>query len=392
MLTLFSWGYWGWGNATRELIRVVDATERKKGFKPPIFFDIRYSRSVRAVGFRGDAFERLLPKGRYRWFRRLGNTHIATGEPGARIADPFSAKILLEEALTHARDDRRIIFFCACPFPRFCHRHIVAKLVLEEAQRLGRNVEVVEWPGGAPIRKSARVEQATYDAVSRGLVNVPLNRGTMPRDIVSLPWGSIVDIRCKGASFPIVSGPANFQDGWSLPIWERCDAGTSAKRLRALSGTFRERNGLEGSRTLSLATRRLDRPKALTIRQPWAHAILDLGKDVENRSWRAQYKGPILIHASARPESDPRRLLAEHMATPPSQKELEQLPTGSIVGVADLFDYVKDSKSKWAERGDWHWLLRNVRPIRPVQCTGRLGLWTPSTALMRRMPKWVQAL
>jgi hypothetical protein len=39
MLTLFTWGYWGWGNATHELIRAVDATERQRGFKPPIFFD-----------------------------------------------------------------------------------------------------------------------------------------------------------------------------------------------------------------------------------------------------------------------------------------------------------------------------------------------------------------
>ena len=29
---------------------------------------------------------------------------------------------LLEEALMCARDRRRIIFFCACEFPRFCHR------------------------------------------------------------------------------------------------------------------------------------------------------------------------------------------------------------------------------------------------------------------------------
>jgi hypothetical protein len=42
--------------------------------------------------------------------------------------------------------------------------------------------------------------------------------------------------------------------------------------------------------------------KVLTIRQPWAHAILHLGKDVENRSWRTRYRGLLLIHAAARPE------------------------------------------------------------------------------------------
>lgn len=65
MLTLFTFGYWGWGSATGELIRAIDSAERKKGFSPPVFFDIRLKRSVRAKGFRDDAFERLLPKGRY---------------------------------------------------------------------------------------------------------------------------------------------------------------------------------------------------------------------------------------------------------------------------------------------------------------------------------------
>jgi len=124
MLTLFTWGYWGWGNATHELIRAVDATERRRGFKPPIFFDIRVSRSVRATGFQGSAFEQVLPRGRYRWFPRLGNERVTSHEAGCKIAEPFAAKILLEEALNHAGDNRRIIFFCACEFPRFCHRHI----------------------------------------------------------------------------------------------------------------------------------------------------------------------------------------------------------------------------------------------------------------------------
>lgn len=38
--------------------------------------------------------------------------------------------------------------------------------------------------------------------------------------------------------------------------------------------------------------------KALSVCQPWAHAILALGKNVENRSWPTSYRGPLLIHAS----------------------------------------------------------------------------------------------
>jgi hypothetical protein len=46
-LTAFSWGYRGWGNHTRDFVRTVDAIERARGKRPPIFVDIRFSRSVR---------------------------------------------------------------------------------------------------------------------------------------------------------------------------------------------------------------------------------------------------------------------------------------------------------------------------------------------------------
>ncbi|MFL6864136.1 MAG: hypothetical protein ACJ8DZ_14170 [Allosphingosinicella sp.] len=38
---------------------------------------------------------------------------------------------------------------------------------------------------------------------------------------------------------------------------------------------------------------------ALSIRQPWAHAILHLGKDIENRGRCHRHRGLTLIHASA---------------------------------------------------------------------------------------------
>ena len=54
--TLFTWGYYGWGNATSQLVEMVDAVERARGFAPPMFVDIRIRRAVRAKGFQGDAF------------------------------------------------------------------------------------------------------------------------------------------------------------------------------------------------------------------------------------------------------------------------------------------------------------------------------------------------
>ena len=39
--------------------------------------------------------------------------------------------------------------------------------------------------------------------------------------------------------------------------------------------------------------------RAISIRQPWAWAILHAGKRIENRDWRGcSYRGPVLIHAA----------------------------------------------------------------------------------------------
>jgi hypothetical protein len=44
---------------------------------------------------------------------------------------------------------------------------------------------------------------------------------------------------------------------------------------------------------------------ALSIRQPWAHAVLHLGKDVENRDWRypPTHRGTVIVHAGLSRES-----------------------------------------------------------------------------------------
>lgn len=68
---LFSWGYYGWGNHTDRLVEAVDAVEESRGFRPPVFVDIRIRRSVRAVGFNGTRFEKLLGPERHRWMPSL---------------------------------------------------------------------------------------------------------------------------------------------------------------------------------------------------------------------------------------------------------------------------------------------------------------------------------
>jgi hypothetical protein len=87
IITVFSWGYWGWGNATKQLVEATDLVERARGFQQPIFVDTRLRRQGRAKGFVGDAFRDLVGTSRYHHLQDLGNQDIATGaaECGSRI-------------------------------------------------------------------------------------------------------------------------------------------------------------------------------------------------------------------------------------------------------------------------------------------------------------------
>jgi len=117
-ITLFSWGYWGWGNSTKQLVKAVDAVEESRGFEPPILVDTRIRRTDRAEGFKGDRFERLFGPSRHRWMKSLGNEAIIkkTNKP-IQVADPEAAHELLYRALDAAEQNRWIIFFYWCPFP-----------------------------------------------------------------------------------------------------------------------------------------------------------------------------------------------------------------------------------------------------------------------------------
>jgi hypothetical protein len=142
MLAAFTWGYYGWGSHTRELVDAVDEIERARGWKPPLFVDIRWSRSVRAAGFQGSAFEKTVGNARYRWMKELGNRSIRTGSPQVRIAEPSTADELLNLIIEAAKQKRRVIFFCSCACPAECHRSHVARLLVKSAKRRKQRIQI----------------------------------------------------------------------------------------------------------------------------------------------------------------------------------------------------------------------------------------------------------
>ena len=218
-LTVFRWGYWGWGNATRQLIQAADAIEGARGFAPPVFVDARISRSVRAVGFNGDAFRKLLGDDRYKWMDGLGNLGVLHRTGGCHINRPTDAGKLIDLAEAKARENRRVIFFCACAGPE-CHRVEVGRLALAEAKRRKRSLVLVEWPGGTPTSVSLVVSADVVRKVRDGAKSVPLGKSLPATDRLGLPWGTIAELTAPGnVGIAVLTGPARFGPrGWELPV------------------------------------------------------------------------------------------------------------------------------------------------------------------------------
>lgn len=131
--------------------------------------------------------------------------------------------------------------------------------------------------------------------------------------------------------------------------------------------------------------------KAITIRQPWAGAVVLGIKPTENRTWRTHYRGRILIHAGAQQAT----IFSRGPLASPSHQAVAALagnewtrPAGAIIGSVELVDCHPDggccrpwgesafTDSDGARRQQvWHWVFEDARHFAPVPCRGRQGLW-----------------
>ncbi|NWL34472.1 ASCH domain-containing protein [Paenarthrobacter nitroguajacolicus] len=122
--------------------------------------------------------------------------------------------------------------------------------------------------------------------------------------------------------------------------------------------------------------------KALTVKQPWAWALIHGGKDVENRSRPTKHRGQLFIHAGKGwADEGIDGIGIEGMPAD------EELLAGMVIGTVDVIDCHHATECQnWAESGslctEWampehfHWVLKNARPVEiPFAATGKLGLW-----------------
>jgi hypothetical protein len=143
--------------------------------------------------------------------------------------------------------------------------------------------------------------------------------------------------------------------------------------------------------------------KTLTIKQPWASLIAHGIKDIENRSWKTNYRGRILIHAGAI------QVKTKNISFPSNDVWFQNVPkevrkqaffneniVSAIIGEVDIVDCVINHDSIWAEQMEyykcedsglnvlckgqkyvWNWVLANPvlykEPILNVK--GKLSFW-----------------
>jgi len=118
--------------------------------------------------------------------------------------------------------------------------------------------------------------------------------------------------------------------------------------------------------------------KALSLTQPMAWAVFH-GKDIENRNWRTNYRGRIIIHASLTFNLIHYRWLLHNDnrlgITVPFR---DGVVYGSLIGTVDIVDCVDHHDSPWffGPFGLYGFVLANANVYeRPIPYKGRLGLF-----------------
>lgn len=126
---------------------------------------------------------------------------------------------------------------------------------------------------------------------------------------------------------------------------------------------------------------------ALTIRQPWAHAILHLGKPIENRNWSTRVRGRVGLHAAkgmTLDEYEDAKAFIADIDPSLSLPDFDRLDRAALIGSVDVADCVKDHSSPWFQ-GPYGFILRNPIALRePVPCKGALNFWDIPEDVMAR--------
>lgn len=138
--------------------------------------------------------------------------------------------------------------------------------------------------------------------------------------------------------------------------------------------------------------------RALTLRQPFAWAVIKGFKSVENRGYlppQAMIGQLIAIHAGVARVDDGDCAWVKSRARTRMPDELD---VGAIVGLVRLVAAVRGPRSltrqqrRWYVPGSCAWILDDVIELEsPIGCTGQLGFWQIKGRPLRALRAQVRA-
>jgi len=132
--------------------------------------------------------------------------------------------------------------------------------------------------------------------------------------------------------------------------------------------------------------------KAISLWQPWAHAMKIYLKTIETRGWRTHYRGDLLI-CSAKGGLNKGELLDETMRILPGINR-DRMKFGYALCVVNLYDCIptdvlsirdymfEDELGDFSE-GRFAWMTNNHRQIQQFPVVGRQGLFEVDDSLIK---------
>jgi len=141
--------------------------------------------------------------------------------------------------------------------------------------------------------------------------------------------------------------------------------------------------------TLKPLSRSVLPTKALSLKQPWAWAVLH-GKDIENRRWNTKFRGWFWLHAA---KSCTTSYYLDALSYIEQVSDLDvpairDLELGGIIGKARIVEVLPKTNTpttKWHMPGQYGFVLENIQAVPFTPCSGALNFWNVSEDLLEKL-------
>jgi hypothetical protein len=126
----------------------------------------------------------------------------------------------------------------------------------------------------------------------------------------------------------------------------------------------------------------------LSVRQPYAWAIIEGIKDIENRNWSTKIRGRIYIHAGSNKTELGGGFDYLRQKRVKNIPEEDELIFGALIGCVEIVDCVESSQSRWHSPKMFGFVLRNPRTLaRPIPMKANAKMQRISGGILRKIKR-----